>query len=132
ALSSAWPPGRTEASRPAVAPLNCPCAAASPGKPYCARGETRTRSHYGALLGLLRQKHCSRGPSDPAIVRDFSASYRSKNSDEGRKEGRVVYPLSDCTHAGVRSPARSLICTVKGDLPRNSSETAVYTMANLD
>ena len=39
--------------------------------------------------------------------------------------------MIDRTHAGVRCHTRSLIRTVKGDLPRNSSGTVVYTMENL-
>ena len=39
--------------------------------------------------------------------------------------------MIDRTHAGVRCHTRFLIRTVKGDLPRNSSGTVVYTMENL-
>jgi len=130
------PPRRTEASYSSGAALSGAFAGSSPGKPHCGRGEKRTGSRCDALQGILRKKHRSRGPSYPAITCNFSASYRSKKYDEGRKEGQVVYPYGpeeshDRPYAGVRCSTRSLICTVKGDLPRNSSETMVYTMENL-
>src|SRR5262245_45021219 len=39
--------------------------------------------------------------------------------------------MIDRTHAGVRCHTRSLLRTVKGDLPRHSSGTVVYAMENL-
>jgi len=130
------PPRRTETSYSSGTALSCAFAGSSPGKPHCGRGEKRTGSRCDALQGLLRQKHRSRGPSYPAITRNFSASYRSKKYNERRKEGRVVYPYGpagshDRPFSGVRCSTRSLICTVKGDLPRNNSETEVYTLENL-
>lgn len=40
--------------------------------------------------------------------------------------------MIDRSHTGVRCHTRHLVRTVKGDLPRGSHGTVVYTMENLD
>jgi hypothetical protein len=59
-------------------------------KRHCGRREKSAGSRRGVVRVRLQKQHHESGPSGTAIIRDSSASYGSKNTDEGETPGPVA------------------------------------------